>query len=136
MSSQSLPLSAALRQDQRERWLRGERALVESYVERHPELASDTPALLELIESEISLREELGESPQPDEYLVRFANLQGPLSALLSERRRLASPARSPITGRPVPQNRSSAPFAPPIYADRCSSGTASAITAVARFMF
>lgn len=111
MLSQSLPLSAALRQDQRERWLRGERALVESYVERHPALASDTPALLDLIESEISLREELGESPQPEEYLVRFANLQGPLSALLSERRRMASPSEVTDRGSASPTKSIKCPF-------------------------
>jgi hypothetical protein len=93
MSSQSLPLSEVLRQDQRERWLRGERVLVESYVERHPELSSDTPALLDLIESEISLREEVGESPQPEEYLARFVSLRHPLSALLSRRLRVATPS-------------------------------------------
>lgn len=86
MSSQSLPLTDVLRQDQRERWQRGERVLVESYLEQHPALSSDAAALLDLIESEIALREELGEAPQAEEYIARFASLRTPLSALLSRR--------------------------------------------------
>ena len=41
MDSSASSLSDTLRKDQRERWRRGERVLVESYVERFPALASD-----------------------------------------------------------------------------------------------
>jgi serine/threonine protein kinase len=98
MSSQSLPLTDVLRRDQRERWQRGERVLVESYLEHHPALSSDAAALLDLIESEIALREELGEVPQAEEYIARFASLRTPLSALLS--RRLPTAAAGAKTDR------------------------------------
>jgi eukaryotic-like serine/threonine-protein kinase len=111
MLSQSSSLPEALLLDQRERWRRGERVLVESYLERHPDLASDTPALLQLIEAEISLREESGESPQPEEYLSRFSSLQAPLSEFLSQRRRVASPGGNTDAGASAPTKTIKCPF-------------------------
>jgi serine/threonine protein kinase/WD40 repeat protein len=61
--------------DQRRRWEQGERVLVESYLEDQPGLRGDTDRLLELIEHEITLREEEGETPQLEEYLRRFPEL-------------------------------------------------------------
>src|SRR5258708_35461381 len=63
---------AGLRADQRRRWLRGEALSVEGYRECMPFLIDDAETLLDLIFSEILLREELGESPTLDEYLRRF----------------------------------------------------------------
>ncbi|GIW81927.1 MAG: hypothetical protein KatS3mg105_3734 [Gemmatales bacterium] len=61
-----------LRQDQRERWRRGERVLAESYLK----LLSDRQMLsyrsLELVYCEYLLREELGEKPDLAEYAQRF----------------------------------------------------------------
>ena len=58
--------------DQRRRWQLGERILAEAYLEQHPALLADPEALLDLIYSEIVLREENGENPQPEDYFQRF----------------------------------------------------------------
>jgi serine/threonine-protein kinase len=73
-SSQDDSFSALL-DDQRRHWRSGERYLVEAYLEQYPRLLSDRMAILALIHSEIELRRELGENPQPDEYLRRFPQL-------------------------------------------------------------
>src|SRR5947199_94526 len=65
-------LGSALRADQRRRWLRGCRVPVEAYRRRVPALAGDPDALLDLIESEVVLREQLGERPAEAEYAARF----------------------------------------------------------------
>jgi eukaryotic-like serine/threonine-protein kinase len=61
--------------DQRKRWERGERPRVERYLERSPELAQDSDAVLDLIYQEFVLRQENGESPSLEEYLNRFPHL-------------------------------------------------------------
>jgi predicted Ser/Thr protein kinase len=58
--------------DQSERWCRGERVRVESYLKEHPGLASDPEALIRLISAEVLLRRENGETPSLEEYLDRF----------------------------------------------------------------
>jgi serine/threonine-protein kinase len=70
---------ALLLLDQRERWERGERALVETYLQQHPNLASDVNALLDLIYNEVFLREQQGEAPRLEEYAGRFPELAEPL---------------------------------------------------------
>src|SRR3954453_2261730 len=62
----------ALVQDHRERWRRGERIPVESYLERSQLPRVGTTALLDLVYNEVVLREEDGEAPRLDEYLERF----------------------------------------------------------------
>src|SRR3954454_6799568 len=62
----------ALVQDHRERWRRGERIRVESYLERSHLPRVGTTALLDLVYNEVVLREEDGEAPRLDEYLERF----------------------------------------------------------------
>ena len=62
----------SLQADQRKRWERGERTRIEFYLERYPGLAADSAALMNLIGSEISLRESRGEVPILDEYLIAF----------------------------------------------------------------
>src|SRR5262249_48814582 len=57
----------ALRCDQRQRWQQGERILVEAYLERHSALSTDPEAVLDLIYSEIVLREEQGDRPRLEE---------------------------------------------------------------------
>lgn len=66
------PGAHALVQDHRERWRRGERIPVESYLQRSQLSRVGTTALLDLVYSEVILREEDGESPRLDEYLERF----------------------------------------------------------------
>jgi tetratricopeptide (TPR) repeat protein/tRNA A-37 threonylcarbamoyl transferase component Bud32 len=58
--------------EQRERWRRGERVPVESYLERFPSLAGNAEAVLDLIGNEQLLRQEAGETPQLADYLRRF----------------------------------------------------------------
>jgi tetratricopeptide (TPR) repeat protein len=73
-------LSVVLRADQRRRWLRGCRVPVEAYREQVPRLTGDRDALLDLICSEVVLREELGERPGEAEYASRFPDLAGDLA--------------------------------------------------------
>ncbi|HZY87801.1 MAG TPA: serine/threonine-protein kinase [Gemmataceae bacterium] len=65
-------LVAVLAVDQQERWQRGERVWAEAYLEKCPALAGQPESALELIYGEFLLREQLGESPPPEEYLRRF----------------------------------------------------------------
>src|SRR3954466_14535775 len=58
--------------DQRQRWRRGERVPVETYLEREPALRADPEGLLDLIYNEVVLREEAGDAPRLDEYVGRF----------------------------------------------------------------
>src|SRR5688572_20761811 len=64
-------LAAVLGVDQRERWLIGERVPAEDYLRDHPDLA-DGERALEVVYGEFLLREELGETPDPEEYFGRF----------------------------------------------------------------
>src|SRR5262245_6291787 len=57
---------------QRRAWQRGQRVPVEAYLERHPALADDTDAVLDLIGNELLVRQEQGETPELAEYLARF----------------------------------------------------------------
>lgn len=72
-------LLAGLRLDQQRRWQQGERILVEAYLQQHPTLLIDRESLLDLIYSEVLLREEFSEHPQLDEYLRRFPQYEGQL---------------------------------------------------------
>src|SRR5262249_51780396 len=65
--------------DQHERWRRGERVSVETYLQRHPSLTARPEELLDLVYQEIFLREQRGEAPALDEYLGRFPDLAAPL---------------------------------------------------------
>lgn len=69
-------------QDQRERWHRGDKARVEMYLDRYPELRSDEKLLLDFICAEYSLRMEHGESPALAEYAERFPELAPQLEIL------------------------------------------------------
>src|SRR5262245_19669914 len=70
------PLLNVLLNDQRQRWRRGERVLVESYLTSMTSLQSDREGILDLICNEVVLRSEKGDVPQLAEYLQRFASLQ------------------------------------------------------------
>lgn len=67
----------ALLADQDERWGRGERPLVDTYLAGHPFLRQDPRSLLDLIANEIFLREQRGETISADDYARRFPNLAG-----------------------------------------------------------
>jgi serine/threonine-protein kinase len=70
--TENLPLAALLLVEQSARWQRGERVLVEAYLEQNPALRTDPEGILDLIGGEMRLREQLGETPQLAEYLQRF----------------------------------------------------------------
>src|SRR3954453_2669171 len=90
------PLLSLLLAHQRRGWRRGERAPVETYLERQPELHDDPETVLDLIYNEIVLRAELGESPGLEEYGRRFPHLAGPLG-LQFELEGVFGPAPEPL---------------------------------------
>ncbi len=87
----SAELGNILRADQVERWQHGERVLVEAYLAKWPELPMHTEVLLELIYSEVVLREQLGEQPQESEYLERFPQYTAQLQRQFALHRALES---------------------------------------------
>jgi tRNA A-37 threonylcarbamoyl transferase component Bud32 len=93
-------LVTVLRVDQRHRWLRGQRVPAEDYLRRQPALAADAEAALDLIFSEFVLREELGDTPRPEDYLERFPRYGAPLERLLRLDRALL--ADTPADGAPA----------------------------------
>ena len=97
------PPPADLLLDQRQRWQCGERVRVETYLEQQPQLASDTELLLDLIYHEFLLREQQGETPQPEEYLQRFPHLADPLRLQFEmDRAMQAGGLLSSSSGRPT----------------------------------
>ncbi|MFN4257853.1 MAG: protein kinase domain-containing protein, partial [Gemmataceae bacterium] len=72
----AMPSLTELRFDQRQRWQRGERYLVEEYLRLYPPLTEQPEAVVDLIAHEILLREANGEHPEPGEYRERFPQLE------------------------------------------------------------
>src|SRR5262245_18772831 len=68
---------ADLQDEQRARWQRGERVLVEQLLSQHPTVKVDAEGLLELVYNEVLLREQRGECPRHEEYVDRFPQLSG-----------------------------------------------------------
>lgn len=92
--------------DQHERWQRGDRAHVETYLRLVPELGTDGQRLLDLIYQEVLLREAAGESPAVEEYVRRFPELAEELRVQFEVHAGLP-PAALPdlaATKRPFPQ--------------------------------
>src|SRR5262245_27057786 len=81
-----------LRAEMRQRWQRGERAQVESYLEQMPALRADGEAVLDLIYQEILLRQEAGEVPRLEEYLTCFPQLADQLRLLFHVHEGMADP--------------------------------------------
>src|SRR5262249_52756972 len=79
--SRGRPMSDDFLDDQSRRWQRGERVLVEAYLEQHPALREDSDHVLDLIYHEILLRERLQETLHLDEYLRRFPQLAPQIKA-------------------------------------------------------
>jgi serine/threonine-protein kinase len=73
-------LLTVLLKHQRQAWRRGERAPIESYLAQYPALSADVQAVLDLIYNEIVLREQIGESPEFEEYAQRFPELSHELA--------------------------------------------------------
>jgi WD40 repeat protein len=61
---------AYLQGDQRRRWQRGERVLVQAYLEESPWLRDYPDLVFELVCGEVLLRGELGDRPRPADYLA------------------------------------------------------------------
>jgi WD40 repeat protein/serine/threonine protein kinase len=112
---EAVPTLAALLAEQRGHWQRGERIPVEDYLARHPRLAADAEAALDLITNEVLLRREQGEEVGLAEYLRRFPHWAGPLraqfeveAALDHDTQLIADPAAfrpaGPAAGLPPPQ--------------------------------
>jgi serine/threonine protein kinase len=67
-----LELLEKLRADQFDRWQAGERTSAETYIDKHPTVRDDPEAAVDLIYSEILLREQFGEVVDFADYLRRF----------------------------------------------------------------
>lgn len=65
-----------LRTEQARCWKAGKHVLVETYIAEQPWLKTNQEAVLDLIYSEILLREEAGETPGLSEYVSRFPNYE------------------------------------------------------------
>jgi eukaryotic-like serine/threonine-protein kinase len=89
-----------LQADQRERWQRGDRPSVESYLAERPALQSDPDGLLDLIYQEMLLREESGDTPRLPEYLERFPQFAAELRRLFEVHQVVES---EPEGGTPPP---------------------------------
>jgi WD40 repeat protein len=104
---------AVLRVDQRERWRRGKGLPAEAYLrwcpalERHPEKA------LELVYGEYALREELGQTPAPEEFHRRFPQYAARLDEQLALHEALESV--SDAATLPPRDNRESPPVDDPM---------------------
>jgi hypothetical protein len=97
-------LASLLREEQRKRWQKGERPPVEEYLARHPGLAENPSALLDLVYAEVVLREQHGESPTLEEYLVRFPRHDAELRRQFDLHKALGSKAlleTGPVTESP-----------------------------------
>jgi len=70
--------------DQSCRWLSGDNAPVEVYLQRFPDLLSDESMRLELIIAEYHLLEQIGRKPDVDEYQTRFPHLAARIAEALS----------------------------------------------------
>ncbi|MGO9464631.1 MAG: serine/threonine-protein kinase PknK [Isosphaeraceae bacterium] len=66
-------------QNHRRRWREGQRLSVEAFLREFPPPVVDDEELLDLIYSEVVLREDDGESPELEEYLRRFPQYAGEL---------------------------------------------------------
>ena len=68
----------------------GERLRVEDYLARHPSLADDPEAALELLAEEINLRDEAGQAPGAEELATRFPQWRTQVLTLLECHRALS----------------------------------------------
>jgi tetratricopeptide (TPR) repeat protein len=66
-----VPITPLL-EEQRQRWQKGDKVLVEVFLAENAALGTDPEGMLRLIRSEIELRQKHGETPRADEYLKRF----------------------------------------------------------------
>jgi serine/threonine-protein kinase len=111
----SLPLAdvaAVLQVDQHECWHRGQGVRAEEYLRAYPALEAEPEQVIELIYREFLLREELGQSPTPAEYLQRFPEYADRLNQQLELHRALDAASRADET-RPASPPRPGWPALP-----------------------
>jgi serine/threonine protein kinase/Flp pilus assembly protein TadD len=77
------PAVQALIAEMGRRWESGERPLVEDFLARHPWLADDPEASLDLIYEELTLRQRHGVPAEPEALLARFPRWREALAVLL-----------------------------------------------------
>lgn len=108
---------ARIREDQRRSWEAGAPRTVEAYLTQHPELADDADALLDLIYSEVLLREEFGERAPAAEYLARFPTLSAALARQfeLHDLLRSGSSASEDTPLEPIRSSAATVPDANPL---------------------
>src|SRR5258707_5381655 len=82
---------AALRDEQSDRWRRGDRVALETILRGEPALAADDEAVLDLIYNEVMVREEVGEAPRAEDYVGRFPRLEAALRRQFDVHRLLKS---------------------------------------------
>ncbi len=84
--------------DQVKRWRAGQRVPAESYLALHPSIQESRESALELIYGEFLLREEMGESPQLEEFYWRFPRFAARLQKQLDLHGALMSLDSTPET--------------------------------------
>src|SRR5581483_3446291 len=88
---EALRLTERLAEDMAQRWQAGEQPLAEEYLAKHPGLAEQPEALLELISEEIALRQEHGRPVEQAEFLRRFPRWRHQVETLLGCHRLLTA---------------------------------------------
>jgi hypothetical protein len=108
---------AMLLDDQKRRWLQGERVLVEEYCQQIPSLRNDVESLLDLIYGEVLLREQCGEQPKLAEYVGRFPHVADQLRVQFELDKAMHSwGANTERTGSPIgPRVRCGSPDPSPV---------------------
>jgi serine/threonine protein kinase len=89
-------LLARLSEEMVQRWQGGERPLVEEFLARHPHLAEQASAVVDLLYEEIHLRQRYGEQASWSDLVARFPHWEGPLRLLLDCHQLLGEEARLP----------------------------------------
>ncbi|MEX0676086.1 MAG: serine/threonine-protein kinase [Pirellulales bacterium] len=106
-------LAAVLYVDQHQRWQANERTAVESYLQRFPEVCTDTEAVVDVIFHEYLLRERLGECPASKEYADRFPAYSDALESQIAFHRLLKdsdSPLAEPLSAASTVSNPAHGP--------------------------
>jgi hypothetical protein len=83
MNEQLSSLTSIWESEQRRRWQIGDQVLLESFLNQHPDIASQENELLNLVYAEFRLRESLGEAPSLGEYEQRFPKYKKQLKLLI-----------------------------------------------------
>src|SRR5207302_1946397 len=86
-SDPTLPAIGRLLADQEARWQKGERVLVETFIEQQPSLRDDARAVMGLIANEIVLRRKRGEAAPAEEYRQRFPQFASELDDHFAQQR-------------------------------------------------